>query len=595
MSINWNLMFLNIATGVGQIVKIVWLVLSFLPIGYLRFIIDCWNSHPFWTIVLSPLILAGAVAVLYLEGCLLYLLGLAFAKLFEWLFVGLMAIGTAYNWLVYVFKKIVHWIYMGTVGWIGLLYARLVYGEKQIGYYPDSWDVRQIYYLKNGQKNGPEKFYYHSGKINKKQCWKGGKLEGECHIYYPDGNLYIKQVYQQGQLRESPQVHYRLVEAVQTEGKTMRRSDLERQEEIFASTFMQYKQATYRKKEDKTIWNKIKKGSKIVVGIQAYQDRKRAKNIEAVCGSLYEQATKVTHYRQRLMKKELEKLGKQRIDLLENCVGKFLGCLQDMNQKNKEKTYELLDKVNIGKDVRNQMDSLAHLVQQTKQVDMTTGELTSKTILVGALGSLTAASTPVAITSAVGAVATASTGTAISSLSGAAATNATLAWLGGGSLASGGGGIAAGTAVLGGLQVAATGGVALIAAGLLASSYYSNKLTKIEKRAAQIATEVKHMESCWPVIDGVVRRTNELITATNQMAVRTAESLGRLLPLVPDFDCNNSYYPQTFQRTALFMKALIELINTPLLDEDGNVSVNGKRIIESSEKMLKNTELITYE
>lgn len=41
-------------------------------------------------------------------------------------------------------------------------------------------------------------------------------------------------------------------------------------------------------------------------------------------------------------------------------------------------------------------------------------------------------------------------GTAISSLSGVAATNATLVWLGGGTLASGGFGMAGGTAVLGG-------------------------------------------------------------------------------------------------------------------------------------------------
>ena len=42
----------------------------------------------------------------------------------------------------------------------------------------------------------------------------------------------------------------------------------------------------------------------------------------------------------------------------------------------------------------------------------------------------------------------ASTGTAISTLSGAAATNAALAWLGGGALAAGGGGMAAGEAFL---------------------------------------------------------------------------------------------------------------------------------------------------
>ena len=55
---------------------------------------------------------------------------------------------------------------------------------------------------------------------------------------------------------------------------------------------------------------------------------------------------------------------------------------------------------------------------------------------------------------AAGAFGTASTGAAISGLAGIAARNATLAWLGGGSLASGGGGIAAGTASLAGIALA---------------------------------------------------------------------------------------------------------------------------------------------
>jgi len=53
----------------------------------------------------------------------------------------------------------------------------------------------------------------------------------------------------------------------------------------------------------------------------------------------------------------------------------------------------------------------------------------------------------------VGTFGSASTGTAIGTLSGAAATNATLAWLGGGSIASGGGGMAAGSVVLGGIVI----------------------------------------------------------------------------------------------------------------------------------------------
>lgn len=71
----------------------------------------------------------------------------------------------------------------------------------------------------------------------------------------------------------------------------------------------------------------------------------------------------------------------------------------------------------------------------------------------------------------------ASTGTAISSLSGAAATNAALAWLGGGTLATGGGGMSAGTAFLGlagpvGLAIA---GVSIVASGILLFRTKANK------------------------------------------------------------------------------------------------------------------------
>lgn len=59
---------------------------------------------------------------------------------------------------------------------------------------------------------------------------------------------------------------------------------------------------------------------------------------------------------------------------------------------------------------------------------------------------------------------TAGTGSAIASLSGAAATNASLAWLGGGSLAAGGGGVALGSAVV-------TGGAILVAAAVAYGVY----------------------------------------------------------------------------------------------------------------------------
>ena len=86
---------------------------------------------------------------------------------------------------------------------------------------------------------------------------------------------------------------------------------------------------------------------------------------------------------------------------------------------------------------------------------------------------------------------TASTGTAISTLSGAAATNAALAWLGGGALAAGGGGTAAGSALLAlsGPLGWTIGGVSIAAAGFLRNS--KNKKVANEARAKEVEVQAQ--------------------------------------------------------------------------------------------------------
>lgn len=89
-------------------------------------------------------------------------------------------------------------------------------------------------------------------------------------------------------------------------------------------------------------------------------------------------------------------------------------------------------------------------------------------------------------TSAVMALGVASTGTKITTLSGAAATKAVLAALGGGSVASGGGGIAVGTAVLGGLAT----GVAILVGGIAVAASSG----KIKNQVNAITQEIKDAE-----------------------------------------------------------------------------------------------------
>ncbi|EEL47029.1 DNA polymerase III subunits gamma and tau [Bacillus cereus Rock3-42] len=106
---------------------------------------------------------------------------------------------------------------------------------------------------------------------------------------------------------------------------------------------------------------------------------------------------------------------------------------------------------------------------------------------------------------------TASTGTAIASLSGAAATNAALAWLGGGALAVGGGGTAAGTAVLGlaGPIGWAIGGGALATAGLIKSGKNKKIAEKANRQAAEIHKYVK-------VIEGTREEIKEVISLSSK-------------------------------------------------------------------------------
>lgn len=97
---------------------------------------------------------------------------------------------------------------------------------------------------------------------------------------------------------------------------------------------------------------------------------------------------------------------------------------------------------------------------------------------------------------------TASTGTAISTLSGAAATNAALAWLGGGTLAAGGGGTAAGTALL---AMAGPIGWTIAGATLLSSILlFAKKKTKLNKQKNDEIESVKQNTEIIKELDGKI-------------------------------------------------------------------------------------------
>ena len=119
--------------------------------------------------------------------------------------------------------------------------------------------------------------------------------------------------------------------------------------------------------------------------------------------------------------------------------------------------------------------------EQTEKIESDYTVAAVKSTGVGAIGiGAGTAVASLAPTAAMGIATTfgvASTGTAISTLSGAAATNAALAWLGGGALAVGGGGMAAGNALLAlaGPIGWAIAGVSILASGLAFFKTWNDK------------------------------------------------------------------------------------------------------------------------
>ncbi|WP_273382182.1 hypothetical protein [Actinobacillus porcinus] len=193
----------------------------------------------------------------------------------------------------------------------------------------------------------------------------------------------------------------------------------------------------------------------------------------------------------------------------------------------------------------------------------------------------------------VGTFAAASTGTAISGLSGAAATNATLAWLGGGSIASGGFGIAGGTAVLGGLVA----GPLLAIGGAVIAANAAERKDEAREQLGRIRGEISKLNIVISKLNSIERYTNECCTVLNKLNQYFSNNL---LVQLEELAKRNITFKELNDHERILIYTCYELnytlydfINEPVMNEEGNDALpKNQRIALGKAKNLKYTHLV---
>ncbi|RBY91062.1 hypothetical protein [Blastococcus sp. TF02A-30] len=194
------------------------------------------------------------------------------------------------------------------------------------------------------------------------------------------------------------------------------------------------------------------------------------------------------------------------------------------------------------------------------------------------LAALTGAGASVGIPSAVTALGAASTGTAISSLSGAAAQSATMAYLGGGSLAAGGGGVALGTAALGVVTIGPT----MLIGGLTLNGQGEKAVTKAKEFEAAVAGTVADHTAFRSFLDTLDTRVDEVSGVLAGLVERAEDAL-TALEQIDDFDWKQ--HTPEFQRGLSLTRAVRNLSSAPLIAEDGQMNSDTTRMVLEYKEM----------
>lgn len=309
--------------------------------------------------------------------------------------------------------------------------------------------------------------------------------------------------------------------------------------------------------------------------IKAGIDQKEANDTNSAAEYKIERVKERVNISRKNCGKAIDLLGKRKVSVLDESIKTFITEFEKLNH------VELSESTGLNELQKMVLDkkSFSDLKELQGIASSMAGGLAS--------GAMAGALTAFGAYGAAGALASASTGTAIASLSGAAATNATLAFFGGGSLAAGGLGMAGGTAVLGGLVA----GPALAVLGFVVGAKASKNLDMANANYAKAKEFEEEMNAAIDMCNGIRRRSDMF----NRFIIRIQTVFD---PLVYEMTQIINEKGSDFRKfsdeerkcvaSAMSLAGAIKaVLDTPILDDDGNLTIESGTIIESTQKKVE--------
>lgn len=307
-------------------------------------------------------------------------------------------------------------------------------------------------------------------------------------------------------------------------------------------------------------------GLGVAGGLAAKETMDKAKDLGKKGERLIERSQKRCEDGQRAANAGIEALGNTKVHILSHSMNDFLVSFRTL------KNVDFKNSVGL--------DELRDFTPQSDQIrTLEKASITALDLGKGYGGGLAGGGlTALGAYGAVGMLGTASTGTAIGTLGGAAATNATLAWLGGGSLAAGGLGVAGGTAVLGGL---------VAAPALLVGAYFlNNKADEAMSKAKSFYAEAEAYEAqcnrSLSLLSAIRERAEQITNVLRHLDGQFSYGVRDMQAVIgrsgTDWRSFTREEQERIGATAMTAKTLKTIMDTPLCREDGTLDPNSARI-----------------